>query len=327
MCSSDLYVWIDYNGNGVKELNEFEVASFGYEANYIRVYTQSNNYVRIFSNQLSASADLRPNAVWSDVEGFKAFLAKWSDMASFRSDRKTGNNDIGSAIDPFRYDASDTALVAFSNSVRNTFYYDRSSRKWSIDHTYQSDRNKSLLLNGYDSRLRENNTIHGRWNTTTEWTAEVEAESGRSASNSDLLQGRTWTIDTRATKPKVTWQPSTSLRASAQFKYTEKRNKTELGGEHTEIRDMGLELRYNTSGKGSLQVNGNLVAITYSGVANTSIGNEMLSGLKPGSNITWSVTIQRRLSDHLQIDLTYNGRQSEGSPTVHVGGAQVRAFF
>jgi hypothetical protein len=60
---------------------------------------------------------------------------------------------------------------------------------------------------------------------------------------------------------------------------------------------------------------------------NSALGNEMLSGLKPGDNYTWNVGFQRRLSDHLQIDLTYNGRKSEGTPAVHVGGAQVRAFF
>jgi hypothetical protein len=53
----------------------------------------------------------------------------------------------------------------------------------------------------------------------------------------------------------------------------------------------------------------------------------MLSGLKPGTNATWSATLQRRLSDHLQVDLTYNGRSSPGTSIVHVGGAQVRAFF
>lgn len=41
----------------------------------------------------------------------------------------------------------------------------------------------------------------------------------------------------------------------------------------------------------------------------------------------WSVSIQRNLSSNLQLDLTYNGRRSEGAPVVHVGGAQVRAFF
>ena len=125
----------------------------------------------------------------------------------------------------------------------------------------------------------------------------------------------------------MTWQPNTSLRISSQFKYTEKKNRIEFGGEQAIIQDLGVEMRWNTAGKGSVQVNGNLVDIRYEGNVNSSLGNEMLTGLKPGTNSTWALIIQRRLSDHLQVDLTYNGRRSEGTPVVHVGGAQVRAYF
>lgn len=320
------YVWIDYNGNGLKELNEFEVANFGYEADYIRAYTQTNQYVRVFNNQVNGSIELRPGAVWSDQKGFKGFLARWSDMASARSERKTGD-DAEDAFDPFQLDPVDDELIAFSSSLRNTIYYDRSGRVWSIDHSRQSDRNKSLLLNGFETRIRETDILHLRWNLTTRWTLEVEAETGRSASRSDLLSGRTYAIDQRASRPKLTWQPNTRLRISSQFKYTEKKNQAEFGGEEATIQDIGVELRWNTAGKGSIQVNGNLVDIVYEGNVNSSLGNEMLSGLRPGANGTWALIIQRRLSENLQVDLTYNGRRSEGSPVVHVGGAQVRAFF
>ncbi len=321
------YVWIDYNGNGLKELNEFEIANFTYEADHIRAYTQTNQYVRVFKNQLSAALDLRPGAVWADRKGFKGFVAKWSDMASYRSDRKSGTDRVESALDPFKLDPTDTSITAFSASLRNTVYYDRSGRKWSMDHSRQSDRNKSLLLNGFETRLRDADIIHARWNTTTKWTVELEGETGRTASTSDLLAGRTYSIDLRSTRPKVTWQPNTSLRISSQFKYSEKKNRAEFGGEEAIIQDLGVELRWNTAGKGSIQVNGNLVDISYSGNVSSSLGNEMLSGLKPGTNSTWALIIQRRLSDNLQVDLTYNGRRSEGSPMIHVGGAQVRAYF
>ena len=88
-----------------------------------------------------------------------------------------------------------------------------------------------------------------------------------------------------------------------------------------------MEFRYDTAGKGSILLTANLVDITYDGEVNASLGNEMLGGLKPGTNGTWSVALQRNLSSNLQVDLTYNGRRSEGVPVIHVGGAQVRAFF
>jgi hypothetical protein len=57
------------------------------------------------------------------------------------------------------------------------------------------------------------------------------------------------------------------------------------------------------------------------------LGNELLGGLKPGTNMTWSLSVQRNLSNNLQVDITYNGRRSDDVPIIHVGGAQVRAFF
>lgn len=322
-----VYVWIDYNADGIQQLNEFEIANFGYEADYVRVQVPTSDYVRAFGNQFNASLDLRAPGTWNSADGLRGFLGKFSDFALFRADRKTGTDDLQLAINPFVLNVDDTAMTASNASTRNTIWYDRSSTAWSMDHTYQLDRGKNLLMNGFESRVRESHKLHLRWNTTPKWTAEAEGETGRSVSNSDLLSGRTYAIDQESVKPTLTFQPGTTFRAIARFTFTTKQNSEELGNERAEIRDLGTELRWNDPGKGSITGGLNLVAIVYDGEVNSSLGNEMLAGLKPGDNLTWNIGIQRRLSDHLQIDLTYNGRKSEGTPAVHVGGAQVRAFF
>lgn len=322
-----LYIWNDYDGDGVKDLNEFELANFGYEADHLRVFIPSTDYVRTFSNQFSTSLDLRPAVLWPEAKGFKRWLGKFSDLASLRVDRKTATADVANALDPFVQEAADTNLTSYSSSIRNTFFYDRTSRKWSVDHTLQRDRSRSLLVNGFESRSRRFDTFRIRWNTSREWTADVEAERGQVTNGSDLLTGRTYKVDQESLKPKVTWQPNTSFRAIGSFKFTEKKNRAEFGGELARIEDFGVELRYNTAGKGSILATANRVAILYNGETNSPIGNELLSGLKAGNNLTWSLSIQRNLSSNLQVDLTYNGRRSQGVPIVHVGGAQVRAFF
>jgi hypothetical protein len=322
-----LYIWIDYNGDGIKDLNEFELANFGYEANYLRVFVPSDTYIRTYRNQFSASLDLRPAVKWSNATGLRQFLAKFSDNASFRVDRKTTADDLLNAMDPFVPELSDSLLTSYNGSSRNTLYYDRTSRTWSLDHTWQSDRGRSLLLNGFESRSREFNTLRLRWNMTRQWSLDVETESGRIGNASDLLTGRTYAIDQQGLRPRITWQPNTSLRAQAYFKVTDKRNAAEFGGQQAVLNDLGLEFRYNTAGKGSVLLNANLVDIRYDGEVNSALGNEMLSGLKPGTNATWSISLQRNLSNNLQVDITYNGRRSEGVPVVHVGGAQVRAYF
>lgn len=321
------FVWIDYNGDGIKDLNEFEPAPFSYEADYIRVYVQTNDMVRVYSNQLSASGELRPSAAWRDAKGLRGFLGRWNDVASFRSDRKTANDDVREGMNPFGLNTVDSAMIALNSSTRNTLYYDRGSRKWSADHTWQGDRSKNLLMGGSESRVRESHQVHLRWNTTPQWMVEAEASEGRTVNSSELMAGRNYTIQERSAAPKLTWQPNTRMRGTLRFKYTDKQNEAELGGEAAVIRDLGVEFRLNTADKGSLQMNANLVGISFDGAVESSLGTEMLAGLKPGTNVTWNVTLQRRLSSHLQVDLTYNGRSSPGVPVVHVGGAQVRAFF
>ena len=54
------YAWKDYNENGIKELNEFEIAAFPDQALYIRVYTPTNQYVKVLHDQFSFSLNLRP---------------------------------------------------------------------------------------------------------------------------------------------------------------------------------------------------------------------------------------------------------------------------
>jgi hypothetical protein len=322
-----LYIWNDYNGNGVKELNEFELANFAYEADYLRVFVPSNDYVRSFGNQSSASLDLRPGVKWADAKGPMGLIGKFSDLFSMRVDRRSANPDPLKVLDPFAPERTDTLLTSFASNVRNTVYYDRASRIWSVDHTWQSDRSRNLLLNGYESRSREANTVRARINITRQWTLDVEGERGRSGNSSDLLEGRSWAIEQDALRPRLTWQPNTSVRALASYKATSKRNRAEFGGEKAESHDLGLEFRYNTAGKGSLQITVNWVEIRFEGSVNSALGNELLGGLRPGTNGTWSVSLQRNLSGNLQVDLTYNGRRSEGAPVIHVGGAQVRAFF
>ena len=321
------YIWNDYNGNSIKELNEFEIAPFGYEADHIRVFVPSNSYVRTFSNQLSGSIDLRPAVLLGEKKGFGGVVGRLSDLASIRIDRKSGASDLLEAIDPFNIDHADTSLSAYNSSARNTFYYDRTSRSWSVDHTWQSDMSRTLLTSGSESRSREFNTIRLRWNTTRQWTFDVESEQGRILSGSDVLTGRTYAIFQRGVRPRLTWQPNTTFRTIGSYRSTEKNNAQEFGGQKALIQDVGLEVRYTTAGKGSITANANLVDIEYDGQGDSSLGNEMLSGLRPGTNVTWSVSVQRNLSNNLQVDLTYNGRRSEGAPVVHVGGAQMRAFF
>lgn len=53
----------------------------------------------------------------------------------------------------------------------------------------------------------------------------------------------------------------------------------------------------------------------------------MMNGLNIGDNYTWELVYQRNLNSNIQLSFNYNGRKSETSKVVNIGGAQIRAFF
>ena len=53
----------------------------------------------------------------------------------------------------------------------------------------------------------------------------------------------------------------------------------------------------------------------------------VVEGLQDGTNFTWNLLLQKRITKFLDANLSYFGRKSEGSKTVHTGSVQLRAYF
>ena len=328
-----VYVWNDYNGNGIKELGEFEIATFPNTADYIKVYTPTNDYLKVYNNQFSQTLSLKPSALWGNKTGFKKFIARFSDQATYRADRKSTENDLSKAYNPFLTISNDTSAAAFktlvtlNSSFRNTLFINQMSPVFGLDLSYQDASNKVLLVNGFDTRQNKYDEVRMRWNISKEFSWNLSYKNGSKTSRSQFFPARNYAITYYEAEPKISYQPNTAFRATLSFKYTEKQNKGEYGGQKAVLQDYGAEIKYNVLQKGSLNMKANFIQIKFNGVQNTSLAFEMLDALKTGQNITWGVSYQRTLSNNLQLSLTYDGRRSEGTKIIHTGGAQVRAYF
>lgn len=321
-----VYTWIDYNGDGVKDLNEFEIAQYQDQAKYIRVFTPSNEYVRTYSNEFNQTLFWRPERIWKNKGSFLKTLSKFSNQTRFRVDRKMSNQSART-YNPLDQEIADTNLISFNSTIRNTVFFNRTNPVFAADYTYSEIGSKTLLANGFDARDMRFNSISFRWNLVRKFTLKLEAEQGLKSSSADYTSGRDFSIDYHKVKPEFVYQPSTTFRLSLSGRYEEKSNKAEFGGEKAYIGDLGLGLKWNQIEKGSLNAEVKIVSINYSGAQNSALSYEMLESLKPGKNYTWTLNYQRNLSKNLQISLQYNGRQSEDSKTIHSGGVEVRAFF
>ncbi len=323
------YTWKDYNNDGIKQLNEFEIAQYSDQATYIRVYTPTNTYIKSVRDQFSLSVYLRPKVFVKEHSNKTIkFIGKFVSQTTYKVDQKNvANTQNAFQFNPFKSNINDTSLLSSNYSFRQALFFNQTSPIYGFDYTYEDNRTKQLVTNGFESHRLQNNQLNTRWNITRSWGFFVTTIVGNKFNNSQYFDNRNYQIKSVQTQPKISYQPSTAFRISLSYQYSQKQNVLTGGGEKALLNDFGAEFKFNKLSKGSLTFKADYIKIRYNGDQNTAVAFDMLNALQPGQNITWSAGFQQNVSGNIQISITYEGRKTPNYKLVNIGGAQIRAFF
>jgi hypothetical protein len=322
-----LYTWIDYNNDGIKDLNEFEIAQYIDQASYIRVFIPSNEYANTFSNEYNQSIFWRPERIWNDQNTWKKVLAKFSDQARLRMQRKINEFNLESAFNPFFNDIANTSLVSSTITMNNSLFFNRMGKIFTAEYQVQQNDTKNLLANGQDARSQKSQEILVRWNVHPTFSIESSAKTGTKSSLADYTSGRNYAYTYRQVQESLIYQGSTNSRYALTGRISNKKNDAVYGGETCMLKELGLTWKQNQTEKGGFQGEFKWIQLNYTGSTQSAIGYELLESLKPGTNFTWTISYQRTLSKNLQMTLQYSGRDTETSRTIHNGSMELRAFF
>ena len=318
------YVWNDLNDDGIQQKNEFFIAPTSGEGIYNRVFLPSNEYERAYTNIFNQVIFIKPEVLLANADGFGKIVSLFSDRLTYRIDKKSNEENV---YNPFVFNFESDSLLSLNNSVLNTFYFNRLGSVFGIEYNFRENNFRNLFVSGKETRSDVSNGIRVRWNITKKLTLNTEVEEGREQANSENFIDRNYDINSQSVHPEFYFQPGISFRVGVNYTYTIQINGGDFGGQNARNDDFGLELRYNVAQKGSFQLNANYILIDFTGIQDPVVTTVMLEGLQPGKNATWSLLYQRNLGKYMQLSVNYSGRQSEGSRLVHLGGAQVRAFF
>lgn len=321
------YTWIDYNSNGIPELNEFEIAIYQDQRKYIRIFTPTNQYIKANFVQFNYSVDLNPKALLTggSPRSFKKFLGRINTNSALQISKK----DISGGtfqFNPFGKRNNDTSLIALNSFLSNTFYFNRTNVKWGMDFTHRISHTKALLTYGFESRKLRDASLKGRWNINKTITTAIVNRFIKNQLTTPKFTNRNYLVDQMSLEPSISYTYGSKLRASLIFNYEDKKNK--IGnGEEAKNNSISTDVRYNVLSSGTLNAKFTFNNISFTGAPNTTVGYILLDGLLPGKNLLWTVQFTKRLAGNIEMNLEYEGRKPGNTRAIHSGRASLRALF
>jgi hypothetical protein len=318
------YTWIDYNENGIQELNEFEIAQFSDQGSYIRVLLPNQVFVRTHQNRLSQTLTINPQQWSKSKNKTKKFFSHIYNQTSYLIDRKIKREGNNFNLNPFKDDEENQ--LALNNSVRNVLFYNRGKQRYTTSYTYLTNTSRNLLSIGFQENILSSHQLNFNHKFGVNWLANALASFGKDESISENFTNRNFNIEEERFQPKLSYLFNENAQFDVFYQYTSKANT--IGNlESLAQNNYGLSFTYNNAQKISLTGEFNFFENEFEGNANTPVAYQMLEGLQPGKNFTWSLLAQKKLTKFLDLNLNYFGRKTETSKTIHTGTIQLKAYF
>jgi len=318
-----IYTWNDYNNNGIQELEEFEIAQFQDEAEYVRVLLPNQIFVKISQTKFSQTLTLNPQQ-WFTRNGFKKTLSHFYNQTSFLMDRKVKRDNDIFIPDPFE-DGGENELASVSN-FRNALFFNRGKQKYTTTYTYLSSTNRNFLSIGLvEVKLNSHqfNFNHKIW---TNWLLNLRGALGENKSITENFENRNYTLETSEINPKISYLLNAQTRFDVFYQFLQKEN--QIGGlEQLDQQKIGVSFSYSNAQKIALNGEFNYINNDFTGNAFSPVAYQILEGLQPDVNLTWRLLVQKKITKFLDLNFSYFGRKSETSNAIHTGSVQLRAYF
>ena len=317
------YTWIDYNDNGIQEFDEFEVAEFQDQANFLRVPLPNLQFIATQSAKINQSITLNANQ-WSNKTGLKKVLSHFYNQffLSSRNELERARNSFN--LNPFNM--SEDQQISVNFTIKNSLYFNRGLQKFSTTYTFAKAENKQQYSIGSQDTDTNYQQIDFQHKIGKFWLIDLQGKLSENKLETENFNNRNYEIDVIAFQPKISYVLNNDNRFAA---FYHMKNKENTLAEFEKLKQQKIGIEYFYTGKSTSQFNANFTTFfnDFSGNPNSPVGYQMLEGLQEGTNYTWTFLWNKKLNSFLNVNLNYKGRKSLNSKTIHTGTINLKAVF
>lgn len=309
------YVWVDANGDGLIQLDEFLPETTPDEGLYVRTFLPSDS--------LAAVATVRARlSVSTDADRRRAWLVRSVVEVEERSTTDRRADVYLLRLDRFRRDGS---TVDGRVRVRHDFSWRAPGTSFSADAAWTVLRSLSGLAAGTERREDDRLELRTGLRAAPRLDVRLEGRLESTANASTSFASRRYDIRSTAVAPGSTWRVSSGAELRVSI---ERARKIDRSGRRTAtVVRLPVSARFARPGRGDLVLRAEWADVDLSGTATGLAGWELTEGRGPGRSWMWGATMQWDVGSGLQALVSYDGRAPASGPTLHTGRVQLTARF
>ena len=325
------YTFRDYNGDGVEDLDEFEIAVFADSASFIKTVLLTNDFVPTNTLNLNQTINLDfsrvglpSSSIWS------RFSALSTASLKRRALRSAGYTQLLELAVP----QGDTNVIGDNLSWRSALYFNRARNAFRTEIEHRQLSSRAISLQGLQVLRTSGQSAKLRQPIKQSWAIELELDREIKRSESEGLIGRNFLLHTSQIAPSIILQPNAGIRAKLEANFRDGRAedlsasvKAQSLTAEFELRIPNITERKKFLGGATIRSSIERINQRFTGESNSAVGFALLEGLQPGRSWIWSLSTDQQIGKALQLSLRYDGRQVGDGRIVHTGQAQVQAIF
>lgn len=324
------YMWVDYNGDGIEQANEFELAIYEDQKQYMRILTPTNEYIRVNYSKLQYRLSLRMDRVLAhkNATKFAQILSLFSNQFQVQFDNRMQAAEGLKTINPFYFPEEIENLVHRNYFLNNQLTFRSKNKKWFIDFVYQDNANAILLYYGLEQSNNLRQSLRARWNVNPSWRFALQLQSGEKSFMSEEAVLRNYKAKSRFIEPEIAYQIASLFRMQLNYKWEEKQQEIYEGAFPASLHQLELEARISQIKWGfiNLKLSGVLLKAADA-IVEGPLNMVLLDGLQKGKNILWNVQWERSIGKGMNFSIYYEGRAMEGRKPIHTARMSLRALL
>ena len=294
------YTWIDFNNDGQKQLNEFQITQFADKANYVRIILNSNRYIRTYGNKMNMNLSLRPKT------NKKNFISKITN--NFSADLNSSLLIQATSPDKsLTINYTDTAITKYSNFNILKARYNLSSNL-AAGLIISNSTNKNLTSTGTEINSRYGKQFSLIWRPENLPAIKIFLEENNENNYSSYFISNNFELHTYNAGIKIERSQNT-------FQWNFIPNYKISSAESGEsLRSLSSEISvlYNKKNK-QINCSVKLINNVFAGNQQSILAYRMLEGLQNGFNITGDIRLSTQIMKNLYLISTYSLRKSQYS--------------